>query len=191
VAEPITFTFPNFFDKVEATFERNEFGEWWGRVGDARQVVSTPALIGALDHIEGLQTEIANLKSALVAEGHREDCPVVEGASMDCVPNGGCTARTTKQTYGAGEGLRYLVYVDERGNHFPQARFDSWFHATQFARRLVDDALPSNSVFVVDTTKNMQIGYAYLAGDGSDAFEKTPDTPSQYKGPYVPPKSDE
>jgi hypothetical protein len=48
---------------------------------------------------EATRTEIENLRSALIAEGHAPDCPVIHNASVDCVPGGGCTARTTRATY--------------------------------------------------------------------------------------------
>lgn len=50
--------------------------------------------------LDPLTTEIANLRASLVAEGHREDCPVVLGGSMDCVPGGGCDARSARAAYG-------------------------------------------------------------------------------------------
>ena len=39
---------------------------------------------------EAAETEIANLQSALIAAGHDVDCPVVWGASADCVPGSAC-----------------------------------------------------------------------------------------------------
>lgn len=52
-----------------------------------------------LDAAAPAEGDVQNLRSALIAEGHTADCPVVHGASVDCVPRGGCDARTTRESY--------------------------------------------------------------------------------------------
>jgi hypothetical protein len=62
--------------------------------------------------------------------------------------------------------LRYRVHVHEDGCVILVAAMGSLHHAKIVAKASVDDALPRNMAYVLDTLANRNVGYAFLAGDG-------------------------
>jgi hypothetical protein len=64
--------------------------------------------------------------------------------------------------------MRYRVQVHEGGHRIPVGLVDNFFDAKRLALSHVDDALPHNTVHVLDDGK--EVGQAYFAGDGSAAW---------------------